>query len=140
MPIITTNSSRFKSFVYIMLNGFTVLFQPIWFNISQLSAHSLNVKLFYLIKEWDPIKCFHSGPEWTREQWQSRVHHIPQSSSITGVSPSDFLVSYLWHWLVGGSYPSVEMQSIYSTAPANWALEATRSPQIYNCVQSTDYI
>ena len=45
---------------------------------------------------------------------------IPQSSSITGASTSDFLVSYLGHSL-GELYPFAEMQSVYSTAPANEA-------------------
>ena len=48
------------------------------------------------------------------------VLRIPQSSSITGTSPSDCLVSYTGHSL-GGSYPSVEVQSVYSTAPVDWA-------------------
>ena len=48
------------------------------------------------------------------------VLRIPQSSSKTGTSPSDCLVSYPGHsW--GGSYPSAEKQSMYSTAPADWA-------------------
>ena len=50
------------------------------------------------------------------------VLSIPQSSSITGASPSDCSVSYPGH-LLGGSYPSAEMQSIYSTAPIYWATE-----------------
>ena len=46
---------------------------------------------------------------------------IPQSSSITGTSPSDCLVSYQdTRWEVG-SYPSAEKQSEYSTAPADRA-------------------
>ena len=48
------------------------------------------------------------------------VHSIPQRSCITGASPSDCLASYVGHSL-GESYPSPEMQSVYSTAPANWA-------------------
>ena len=45
-----------------------------------------------------------------------RVLRIPQSSCITGASPSDCLVSYLGHSLVVvGSYPSTEMQSVNST-------------------------
>ena len=44
---------------------------------------------------------------------------ILQSSSITGTSKSDCLVSYPEHSL-GVSYPSVEMQSVYSAAPADW--------------------
>ena len=53
------------------------------------------------------------------------VLHIPQSSSITGISPSDCLVSYPGHWpgvcVGGGTYPYAEVQLVYSTAPANWA-------------------
>ena len=40
--------------------------------------------------------------------------YIPQSSK-TEPLPSDCLMSY------SGSYTSAEMQSTYSTAPANWA-------------------
>ena len=46
---------------------------------------------------------------------------IPQSPSIPGTSPSDCLVSYPGHSGWGGSYPSAEMQSVYSTAPADRA-------------------
>ena len=46
------------------------------------------------------------------------VLHIPQSSSITEASPSDCLGRSLRE-----SYPSAEMQSVYSTALANWARE-----------------
>ena len=51
------------------------------------------------------------------------VLHIPQSSRITGTSPSDCLVSYLGHSLGGGSYPTAEKHSVYSTVPANWVRE-----------------
>ena len=45
--------------------------------------------------------------------------HISQSSSITGTSPSDCLMSNPGHLLGGvGSYLSGEMQSVYSTAPS----------------------
>ena len=48
------------------------------------------------------------------------VLHISQSPSINGISQSDCLVSYTGHsW--GRSYPSAEVQSVYSTAPADWA-------------------
>ena len=50
------------------------------------------------------------------------VIHIHQSSCITGTSPSDCLVSYTGHSL-GKSYPSAEKQLVYSTAPANWAIQ-----------------
>ena len=48
---------------------------------------------------------------------------IPQSSSITGTSSLDCLVSYSGHSL-GGSYSSAEMQSVYSTAPDDWAIDS----------------
>ena len=41
-----------------------------------------------------------------------------QSSSITGISPSDCLVSYTRHSL-GESYSSVDKQSVYSVASAD---------------------
>ena len=44
------------------------------------------------------------------------VHHIPQSSSIT-----IRLFSVISRTLVGESYPSAQMQSVYFTAPADWA-------------------
>ena len=55
-----------------------------------------------------------------------RVLFIPQSSSITGTSPSDCLVSYPRHSLCEyvGSYPNAEKQSVYSTAQADCENEA----------------
>ena len=50
------------------------------------------------------------------------IPHISQSSKITEASPSDCLESYPGH-LPGESYPSAEMQSVYSTASANWATD-----------------
>ena len=46
------------------------------------------------------------------------VLYISESSSITGVSPSEFLVSYPWDSLGGGSYHTAEMQSVYP--PTSW--------------------
>ena len=48
------------------------------------------------------------------------VMAISQSSSITEALPSEYLVS--GHLLGDGFYHSVEMQSVYSTAPAYWAI------------------
>ena len=48
------------------------------------------------------------------------VLDIPQSSRA-GASPSDSLVSYSGLSL-GEYYPIEEMQSVYSTSPADWAL------------------
>ena len=49
------------------------------------------------------------------------VRCIPQSSSITGISTSDCLVSYIQDTPCGWSYPSADVQSMYSTDPADWA-------------------
>ena len=63
------------------------------------------------------------------------VLRIPQSSYFTGTSPSDCLESYPGYSLVcvcvGGSYLSAEMQSVYSTAPADWAIQGQMSKQFY---------
>ena len=48
------------------------------------------------------------------------VLRIPQSSSITGASPLDCLMSYPGLYL-GESYTFAEMQSMYSIAPADRA-------------------
>ena len=55
------------------------------------------------------------------------VLHIPQSSSINGISPSDCLVLYPGHSLGVGSYLSAEKQSVYSTASADWATSSACS-------------
>ena len=68
-----------------------------------------------------------SGPE---SDGNEGVLHIPQSSSITGTSPSDCLVSYPEHsWW--GYYPSAEMQSVYSTTPANWTPNRQKDRQAH---------
>ena len=46
---------------------------------------------------------------------------ISQSSSITEASPSNCFVSYIQDTRLGESYPSAEMQSVYSAAPSDWA-------------------
>ena len=47
------------------------------------------------------------------------VFCIPQTSSITGTSPSECLLSYSGHSL-GESYPSAEKQLVYSTVSVDW--------------------
>ena len=61
------------------------------------------------------------------------VHDIPhsQSSSITGASASDCLVSNTGH-LLGKSYPSKEMQSVYSIALTDRAFEKNGTTKRYN--------
>ena len=62
------------------------------------------------------------------------VLYIPQSSSFTRVSLSDGLVSYPGH-LLGESYSSAWMQSVYSTAPTDWASYATRIEESSACYE-----
>ena len=69
---ITNNSIIHQSFVYTQLNVRIVLFLTIRFRISHLLPYSLNIKEFYLTHISDPIRCYHSGPEWTWERWQWR--------------------------------------------------------------------
>ena len=60
----------------------------------------------------------HNGPE---SNGNKGILRIPQSSSITGTTPSDCLVSYPGHSLGVESCPSAKKQSVYFTAPADWA-------------------
>ena len=59
----------------------------------------------------------HSGPGSDSNE---EVLFILQSSNTTGTSPSDCLMSYPGHAL-GVSYPSAKVQSLFSTAQADWA-------------------
>ena len=59
------------------------------------------------------------GQSWPESDGNEEVLCIPQSFCMTGTSPSDRFVTYPGYSL-GGSYPSAEMQSVYSTAPADW--------------------
>ena len=58
-----------------------------------------------------------SGPGSNDSDGAARIH---LNSSITGAPSSDDLIPYPGHSL-GGSYASAEMQSVYSTSPADWA-------------------
>ena len=74
---------------------------------------------FYLTHRYDPIRCYHSGPEWTweRRQWRG-THHSPKLQYYWNLTIK--LFSVISRTLVGGgSYPSAEMQSVYSTALAD---------------------
>ena len=90
-----------------------VLFQTIQFSISTL---------FSSIRPIDrtlsgSTTLGQSGPG---SDGNEGVLHILQNSSITGAPLSDCLVSYPGH-LLGESYPSAEMQLVYSIVPVDWA-------------------
>ena len=109
---ITNISIKHQSFIYMQLNVQTVLFQTIQFSISTQfsSIWPINRTLS------GATTCGLSGPGSDAKEG---VLWIPQSFRITGASPLDCLVSYPGH-LLGESYPSAEMQSVYSTVSANW--------------------
>ena len=89
--------------------------------MSNLFVHSFNVQQFYRILSGTTTP----GQSGSGSIGNEGVLHIPQSSKI-GASPSDGFVSYPGHWLGWGSYPSAEMQFVYSTAPANRAYLSLR--------------
>ena len=98
----------------------TVLFQTIQFCISSQ---------FSSIK---PIDRTLSGATtldqcWPGSDGKERVLRNPQSSSITGASPWDCLVSYPGHSLREFFfYSSAEKQSMYSTAPVGMISKINR--------------
>ena len=63
------------------------------------------------------------------------VFRISQSSSVTKASPSNSLGHSLW-----GSYLSSEMQSVYSTAPADLAQKHKRGSLLKIVENSYIYI
>ena len=101
--------------------------------ISSISKNSIKQKLFVCLQFkmsnssiW-PIDRTLSGAttlsqSGPRSDGNEVILCIPQSSSITGASPSDCLMLYAGHLLVAEqSYLSPEMQLVYSTALAYWA-------------------
>ena len=92
----------------------TVLFQTIQFYQRVLSSIQYRDRTLSSAT----IPC-QSGPG---NDGNEEVLHIPQTSNITGTSPSACLVFYPGQTLSGVSYPSAEMQSVYYTAPADWEI------------------
>ena len=109
-------------------NIITVLFQAIRFNISLIWFGFMANQPFLYI--WTvifqtilfSISTQTMGQSGHGSNGNQGVLCIPESSSNTRTSPSDCFVSYPGHSLGRkGSYPSTEVQSVYSTAPAEWA-------------------
>ena len=91
----------------------TFQFQTIQFNISTLFSSICPI-------DRTLIGALTSDQNRPRSDDNKVVLHIPQSSSITEASLSDCLVSYQ-RYSLGESYPSAEMQSMYTSVPADWA-------------------
>ena len=91
-----------------------VLFKGIWFSIN------MQFSCIWLIDRTQSGATT-PGQGGPGSNSNKGVLCIPQSSSITGTSPSDCLVSYLGYSLGEESHPSAEKQLVYSTTLANWA-------------------
>ena len=82
-------SIQHQSFVYTQLNNQIVLFQIIYFSRSHLFALSLNVKQYNLT----PSSATAPGQSEPGSAGKEGVFCIPQSSSVTGASQLDCLMS-----------------------------------------------
>ena len=76
---------------------------------------------FYLSQRSDPVRYYYSSQSEHGSNGNEGVLRIPRKFGIILASPSHCLVSYPGHSLGQGSYPSAEMQSLYSAPPADWA-------------------
>ena len=118
-------------FVYTLLNVKTGLFQTIHFSISiqfkyqnssissNLVQHKYTVQFCLIHRTLSGATTL--GPEWTWKWWQWRgTRHSLKLQHYWSLTIR--LLCVISRTLVGrGSYPSAELQSVYSTAPANWA-------------------
>ena len=107
-------------------------------SISSYSIYSNSSVLNNSIKSinWTLSGATTPGQSGPGNDGNEGVLRIPQSSSITGTSPSDYFVTYPGHSLKE-FYPSAEVQLVYSTAPADWAKivhDQTQHIYVYICV------
>ena len=103
-------------FVYTQLNVKTVLFWTI-----QLSINMKFSSIWPIDRALSGVTT--PGQSEPGSDGNEEVLRIPQSSRITRTSLSDCLVSIQDIHVAGwGSYLSAEIQSVYSTTPANWAM------------------
>ena len=114
VPLSNTNS-----FICTQLNGFKHCYITITikFNISHLFVHSWILNSFIWSKDGTLTGTTTPCQSWSRSNGNEGVLHIPRTSSLT-----IRLFSVTSKTLVGSRViPSVEMQSAYSKAPAEWA-------------------
>ena len=77
---------------------------------------SLNVKQFYLIRERTLSWTIRPSQSRSGNDGNQKVLRTLQNSCITGASPSDCLMSHPGNTLCKGSFPTTDMQTVYSTA------------------------
>ena len=76
--------------------------------------------MLVLFDPWDPIRRYHSGPEWTWERWWWRsTPHSPKLQHYCSLTIRLFCV-ISWT-LFGRDLISAEVQSVYSKTPGGWA-------------------
>ena len=120
-----STSTQFKCNYTVYLSK-TFIFQAIQFSqivLIQTILFSINI----LFSSIQPISRALSdaiipGQSEPGSNGNEGVLFIPQSSNITRTSPSDGLVSYPG-LSSGVGYPSAEVLSVYSIAPADWAID-----------------
>ena len=110
----------------------TFLFQAIQF-IQTVLIQTIQFSISMQISSIQPIDRALSGATIPGQygpgsNGNEGVLRIPQSSSIIEASPSDHLVSYPEHSLVG-SYPSAKVQSVYSRNRA-WLGKFLNEPEV----------
>ena len=97
------------------LNVKTILFQTIQFSICTQFSSIWPI-------DRTLIRCYHSKSDWTREwcQWRGTLH-FPKLQHYWNLTIR--LFSVISRTLIGGgSYHSTEIQSVYSTTPADRAI------------------
>ena len=120
MLCITNNSIKHQSFIYTQLDVKTELFQTIPFSISPQFSSIWHI-------DRTPSNTTTTGQEELGAmaiKWYST--HSPKLQHYWNLTIR--LFSVISNTLVGEFYPSAEMQSVNSTAPADWTDLAEYSP------------
>ena len=120
-------------FVCTEINVKTVLFRTVPFSVIQFQRKKKNKHLYYkqfslaLIRSLVPFDPWiwpsHMLPLWAKldlglmaiKRWSTFL------KALASLDPQHQIFSVISKKLVGGSYPSAGMQSVYSTASADWA-------------------
>ena len=109
-------------YIYIYIHTHTffwIQFQVLLYNSHNISNLSTHIVCSIWPIDWTFLGATTLGQSGPTSNGNEGVLHILQSTKV-GALPSDCLMSYPGLLLLG-SYLSAEMQSIYFTAPVDWA-------------------